>query len=108
MILAGDIGGTKTTLAVFGVAGEELKIIEEQRFPSGDYADLDEIVAAFLSKHKPPIKQACFGVAGPITGGRSVTTNLPWVVDARILAKNLGLQTVELINLAVSPFQVIL
>ena len=98
MILAGDVGGTNTRLAVFGVAGNRLKLVSEKRFPSRDHKALDEIVATFLSTHQPPIKQACFGVAGPVKDGRCVATNLPWVVDARDLAKILGLETVYLLN----------
>ena len=62
MILAGDIGGTNTRLAVFGVAGNRLKLVNVKRFPSRDHETLDEIVATFLSTHQAPIKQACFGV----------------------------------------------
>ena len=98
MILAGDIGGTNTRLAVFGVAGNRLKLVNEQRFPSREHKTLDEIVSTFMSTYRPPIKQACFGVAGPVKDGRCVATNLPWVVDARELARILGLETVYLIN----------
>ena len=98
MILAGDIGGTNTRLATFGFAGNRLKLVNEQRFPSRDHETLDEIVGTFLSTYQPPVKQACFGVAGPVKHGRCVATNLPWVVDARDLAGILGLETVYLIN----------
>jgi glucokinase len=98
MILAGDIGGTNTRFAAFEVTGEGLRVAESQTFPSRDHKGLAEIVAAFLSVHKLPIKQACFGVAGPVKDGRCVATNLPWVVDVHDMRKILGLQSVYLIN----------
>ena len=98
MILAGDIGGTNTRLALFEMAGERLEIVEQQSFPSRDHESLDEIVSTYISTGKRSIKQACLGVAGPVKDGRCVATNLPWIVDARDLAKDLRLETVHLIN----------
>jgi glucokinase len=98
MILAGDIGGTNTRLAVFEATGERLNAVAHQSFPSRGHESLDEIVSTFGSTHKLPVNQACFGVAGPVKDGRCVATNLPWVVDARDLAKQLGLQTAYLLN----------
>lgn len=97
MILAGDIGGTKTTLAFFHTEGGYCPVVEAT-FPSREYANLDEIVSQFVSAHILPLTHACFGVAGPIKHGRCETTNLPWVVDALALASKLGLSTVGLIN----------
>ena len=98
MILAGDIGGTKANLAVFDESGEQLNIVIEQKFVSRDYTNLDEIVNGFTATHQMSFDAACFGIAGPVKNGRSIATNLPWVVDASALAQNLGLQSVELIN----------
>jgi glucokinase len=98
MILAGDIGGTKTTLAIFDEKGEQLNIIREQKFASRDYINFDEIVSSFAATHETSVARACFGIAGPVKNGRCTATNLPWVVDARHLAKNLGLQSVVLFN----------
>lgn len=99
MILAGDIGGTHTRLALFGVEGERLlQSVVEDVFPSGEFASLDEIVSQFVSAHQLPIERACFGIAGPIKHGRSEATNLPWVVDARQLTVELGIKQVRLIN----------
>jgi glucokinase len=98
MILAGDIGGTNTRLAVFEASAGELEIVEQRSFPSRDHEGLDEIVREFCSTHKIVVKQACFGVAGPVRDGRCVATNLPWVVDASELARTLGLQPVYLLN----------
>jgi glucokinase len=98
MILAGDIGGTNTRLAVFEVTGGGLETAARHDFPSRHHESPYEIVGTFLATHRLQVKQACFGVAGPVKDGRCVATNLPWVVDAHELAKILALQTVHLLN----------
>jgi glucokinase len=98
MILAGDIGGTNTRLAYFDVEKESLKLVLLKVFPSRRYRALEEILAEFVSAHKRPVERACFGVAGPVKRGRCVTSNLPWEVDARLLAYQLDLATVALVN----------
>jgi glucokinase len=98
MILAGDVGGTNTRLAVFQVEGETLKSSVLEIFPSRAHKSLNEIVKKFVAKYKDPVEFACFGVAGPVKGGHSETSNLPWVVDAQRLAKSLRLKTAYLIN----------
>ena len=98
MILAGDIGGTKTRLALFRLAGERFDLRSEQSYPSREYHDLDGIVAAFRAAFPGEIREACFGIAGPVRDGRSQTTNLPWTIDARVLGRSLGLPRVRLIN----------
>jgi glucokinase len=98
MILAGDVGGTKTTLAVFDEVDQRLEVVERKRFASQDHESLDAIVGTFMTDRQRKVELACFGVAGPVKDGRSKTTNLPWIIDARALAAILGVQTVELIN----------
>lgn len=98
MILAGDIGGTHTRLALFTVEGERLTSVIEETFPSRAYSGLAEIVSQFMSAHKLSASSACFGIAGPVKHGRCETTNLPWVVEARQLASALSIPTVFLIN----------
>jgi glucokinase len=98
MILAGDIGGTKTILAFFQVEGGRLRTIVEATFHSREHVNLYEIVSKFVSAHNLPFTHACFGIAGPVKQGRCETTNLPWVVDAKVLASQLGIKTVGLIN----------
>src|SRR5215468_11051992 len=97
MILAGDIGGTKTNIAFFSDA-TRLQVVAEQTFPSHEHADLEEIVSQFVSHHQLRVQTAAFGVAGPVHNGRSATTNLPWVVDAGSLATELGIPHVWVIN----------
>jgi len=97
MILAGDIGGTKTNIAFF--TGEKpMRPVVEQTFPSHEHAGLEEILRQFVSQHQLSVQQAAFGVAGPVHNGRCVATNLPWVVDAVTLARELGLSRVWVIN----------
>ena len=96
MILAGDIGGTHSRLALFD--GDRHEPLALAIYPSREHAGLAEIVAAFLAEHPADLDCACFDVAGPVHNGRVKTTNLPWVVDARQVADIVGLPSVELVN----------
>lgn len=99
MILAGDIGGTHTRIALFQEGTDhQLKMILERIYPSRDYRGLGEIVSLFLSQDKATIERACFGVAGPVLHGEVSTPNLAWVVNALGLAKLIGIDAVWLIN----------
>jgi glucokinase len=98
MILAGDIGGTSTRLAFFEGTPDRLRPIYIDIFPSPHFAGPAEIVRKFLEIHKQPVDAACFGLPGAVVKGRVETTNLPWVVDSRHMAAELGLAQVELIN----------
>jgi len=98
VILAGDVGGTSTRLAGFGLAAGALALRVEGTYPSREFAGLDEILAAFIAAHELTIRHACIGVAGPVRGGRCATTNLPWHLDERHLAEGLGLPHATLIN----------
>lgn len=98
MILAGDIGGTSTRLALFETTGGRLKPVVEHKYPSREYKNLDDIVRLFVSHHKQPVDRACFGIAGPVKNGQVKTPNLAWVVEAKRLAGELNLPTVGLIN----------
>ncbi len=101
MILAGDIGGTKTVLALFSEESGMHDPLEVQTFVSGRYTSLDQIVRDFLAGSEygdTPIRSACMGVAGPVIGNRARITNLPWEIDARDLRETLGGAQVRLIN----------
>lgn len=97
MILAGDIGGTKTNLGLFDIVDGTMKLRREQSYPSRDYPGLESIIREFISG-AGPLAAACFGIAGPIIEDRSVTPNLPWIVEAQSLASVLQLDSVALIN----------
>src|SRR5713226_10040102 len=98
MILAGDIGGTRTRLAAFETEGSKLKCVIERTYPSQDHGGLAEIVADFVRSEGIPVHSACFGVAGPVRAGRSKISNLPWIIDAREVATQLRLPSVGLLN----------
>jgi glucokinase len=100
MLLAGDIGGTKTNLAVFPTNEEDgwKKPLAEATFPSGRYPSLEAIVGEFQEQHQYPIELASFGVAGPVVGGKATITNLPWVLEENHLKQALNIPSVSLIN----------
>ncbi len=97
MILAGDIGGTKSLLALFAPGGDPRTARGEQNFPSRNYPGLETVLKDFLKEVPEPVELACFGVPGPVVEGRCETPNLPWVVDAREL-RRLTKADVVLIN----------
>lgn len=98
MLLAGDIGGTKTALGVYSGEQGAHKAIAESEFASAEYSSLASIAKDFLSKTGSKVHRACFGVAGPVFAGRAKITNLPWVVDQAALAEELNLERVDLLN----------
>jgi glucokinase len=98
MILAGDIGGTSTRLALFNIEAEHLHVVRTQTFPSRQFTGLADVVTAFAPARTRQIDSACFGIAGPVQHGRVVTPNLPWVVDSKALAHDLSLTAVTLLN----------
>jgi glucokinase len=98
MILAGDIGATHVRLAGFDTEGNQLHRVVERVYRAQDHGSLSEIITKFIRTEGVPVHQACFGVAGPVRGGRSKTSNLPWVIDSRELAQQLRLSAVGLIN----------
>lgn len=124
MILAGDIGGTKTNLALYDWTTERVDPIRLETFHSADYKSLEEILVEFLTPPKPPtpldevdmvdadsgtkqeeparepikLAAACFGVAGPVIENHSHTTNLPWVVNGAAIAKQFDIPRVQLLN----------
>lgn len=98
MLLAGDIGGTKTDLAVFSAEKGPRAPVAQARFHSADYPSLEAMAREFLDHARLPVDRACFGVPGPVVGGRAQLTNLPWLVEETALREALNLQTVRLLN----------
>src|SRR5262245_16403986 len=87
LLLAGDIGGTKTELALYD--GHEPGVeLDSRRFPSRDYASFSDVLREFLAGRR--VAAAGIGVAGPVIDGRCKATNLPWQLDERELSKELG------------------
>lgn len=98
MILAGDIGGTKTNLALFSIQGSNLTAVSKRSFSSKDYPDLKSLVREFISNNTAPVTRACFGVACPVVEGKCETPNLPWILDVGEISRSLDLESVSLIN----------
>ncbi len=97
-VLVGDIGGTKTILAVFSSELGPHKPLVEKMYQSAHYATFEEMVRKFLDEVKIQVDRACFGVAGPVVSGFARITNLTWVVDAASLKSIFDLAAVSLLN----------
>jgi glucokinase len=99
MIVAGDVGGTKTAVALFEGEGRDLQPVREAVFHSRQYGSLEEIVGSFLNAG-PSVRPAagCFGLPGVVMDGKCSTTNLPWVVEEAAVATALGVPRVRLLN----------
>src|ERR1700686_2976752 len=98
VILAGEIGATRTRLAAFETEGNRLQCVVEKTFMSQQHDGLSGILAEFIKTQGIPVPTAWFGVAGPVRAGRSKISNLPWVIDAQEVAKQLRLNSVGLLN----------
>ncbi len=95
--LAGDIGGTKTRLAVIEVSGTRVRILRETAYPSRDYIAFESLLSDFLSGAEVPADIA-LGIAGPVQGRVAQTTNLPWRIDADALQRQFGFARCTLLN----------
>ncbi len=96
--LAGDIGGTKTRLALFSLESGACEALEKETFLSQDHGSLEEILRVYLEDKTYQVSGASFGIAGPIIGERARITNLQWVVDKASLRELLGGIRVNLLN----------
>ncbi len=99
-ILAADIGGTKTLLALAEGDGRQWRILAEENFPSAEFDSFESLAAAFVSGLDAKPDAACLGVAGPVSDGgrRASVTNLPWQLEASHLSQALGIPRLRLIN----------
>lgn len=98
MILAGDIGGTNTRLALVENKNGQVKIKHLKKYASQEHHNLADIVRIFLNEGHLQVTHACFGIAGPVVDGVVHTTNLPWVVDSNELRRQMNVENVWLIN----------
>jgi len=98
MLLAGDIGGTKTILALFPTDGDARTPAVQTRYVSKDFSSLTRIVETFVAEHNAIIDAASFAVAGPVVAGRADVTNLSWVISEEGLRACLGAMPVQLVN----------
>jgi glucokinase len=98
MLLAGDIGGTKTVLALFAAEQGPRYPLHKQVFPSRKYPSLEAVIEDYLQGKETAVSYAAFGVAGPVVRDRAEITNLPWVLNERHLERTFGLTRVHLLN----------
>jgi glucokinase len=99
LVLAGDIGGTKTVLGLFRARGLDVVLMRDATYPSRDFPNLEPIIQAFLGDgSSSPIAAACFGVAGVVIDGTVTTTNLPWTLDGKTLRHAIPSAEVKIIN----------
>lgn len=98
VILAGDVGGTKTRLALYAPDASPRTPLRECRALSRDYLSLEAIALEFLGEDRGRVTSAAFGIAGPVVDNRCETTNLPWTLDGAALGRHLGGATVRLLN----------
>jgi glucokinase len=97
VVVVGDIGGTHARLSLLSPGGRTLR---HQDYESRNYRSLDAVVEEFLgaTRPRPKVTAGAFGIAGPVVGNRCVATNLPWIIDARVLARKLRIKRVTLLN----------
>jgi glucokinase len=99
IVLAGDVGGTKTNLALYEKRGSGLIPVRETSLQSRQYDSLEAAIERFLeSGPRQSIDAACLGVAGPVVEGRCVATNLPWIIDEQVLSRAIPAAKVRLLN----------
>jgi glucokinase len=100
IVLAGDVGGTKTDLALFDRTPQGLALVRDDTLPSRSCESLEAAIDRFLAgaEPRPAIEAVCLGVAGPVIDGRCVATNLPWIIDERTLAYAIPAGRVKLLN----------
>jgi glucokinase len=96
-IIAGDVGGTNTRLALFEYK-DDITCIKEQSYKNENFTSLHGVVRAFLKEEKEKVQNACFGIAGPVLKGRCKATNIPWGVDSEEMQEMLNIEHVYLLN----------
>jgi glucokinase len=97
-VLAGDIGGTKTTIALIDIGRSSLSVRRSERYASAAYPGLEQILDDFLASERERPAGAGFGVAGPVRGGSARITNLPWRIESASLARRTGIRRIALQN----------
>jgi glucokinase len=98
MLLAGDIGGTKTVLALYALEQGPRLPIFSKTYPSKAYDSLEAVIEEFLAEHDEEVTHAAFGVAGPVVKDRAQITNLPWILEESRLEARFQLRAAHLLN----------
>lgn len=96
--MAGDVGGTKANLAFYKLTTGKLDLLVQKQYPSADYKNLHDLILEFIKDTGHSANHVCIAVAGPIVNNTCHATNLPWVIDANVLAERLQMKQVELMN----------
>jgi glucokinase len=100
-LLAGDMGGTKTLLALYGIQDGRLKQLYQQRFMSSEWTSLEPMLKCFLEQRPSDIEapeHGCIAVAGPVNNRSARITNLPWQLNEEQLAIAASIRQLELVN----------
>src|SRR5262249_9786535 len=97
-VLAGDIGGTKTSVAIVEIGARSVAIRRHERYPSGEFGSLEEILAEFLPDKRDRPQLAGFGIARPVRGGAAQVTKRPWIAGEHRLRRKFGFSRVRLVN----------
>ena len=98
VVLAADVGGTKTDLALFQIESGRLISIKNQRYPTTDHESFVASIREFHGDNLSTIDCACFGVAGVVDGDKVQGVNFPWEIDAKKLEKELNIKRILLLN----------
>ncbi|MGB8704242.1 MAG: glucokinase [Gillisia sp.] len=98
IILAADIGGTKTSLALFQIRDKKLLLLHEELFSTKEHTSFVEMLHQFQKKDLPPLDGISLGVAGPVIQGKVQGTNFPWAIDSEEIRKELKTESVWMIN----------
>ena len=98
MLLAGDIGGTKSRLALYAEGASPREPVAEGLLPSGRFDGIEPLIREFLAGRGHTPERVCLAVAGPVIAGRAALPNLPWIVDAGRIRQAFGFREVCLLN----------
>ena len=99
--LVGDIGGTKTVLAYFDSLASEFSADSlkfQKSYHSGEFKSLELIIKLFIHEFNLKIDRGVFAIAGPISKGKAVLTNLPWVLDEQSIESEFQFESVKFLN----------
>lgn len=98
IVLAGDVGGTRTRLGLFEIENRNFKTLAFERYQTRKFRNLGQIVNTFLKTEKMVPRAAAFGIAGPVIDGVCRATNMPWVIDVAKLSKRIGIPRTTIVN----------
>ncbi len=98
IVLAGDVGGTRTRLGIYSIENRSVKPLAFERYRTKEFENLAQIVKTFLSVNDVHPRAAAFGIAGPVMDGICKATNLPWKIDVAQLSSRIGIPRTTIVN----------